>query len=97
MKTLAKWFKSHCLPTTNQDLKRLLIKIIMTQQEAATKIDTLTAKTDKVREEVLEEIATLKGLIGNVSPEVEASLARLEASVQTSDDVIPDKEVPPTT
>lgn len=71
----------------------LLNKINMNQQELADALAALKEQTDKARAEVVAKIASLEQAIidaGNVTPAVETALADLKASVQASDDVVPD-------
>lgn len=68
----------------------------MNQQELAQELANLKTQNDKARAEVLAKIAALEQAIanaGNTTPEVDAALAELKASVQTDDDIVAD-EVP---
>jgi len=70
-----------------------LKRIIMNMQELAQSIADLKVQNDKARAEVLEKIAALEAAVanaGNTTPEVDAALADLKASVQTDDDIVPD-------
>ena len=70
-----------------------LKRIIMNMQELAQGLTDLKAQTDKARAEVVKKIADLEAAIanaGNTTPEVDAALEALKASVQATDDVVPD-------
>lgn len=70
-----------------------LNKIMATQAELAQQLRDLTAQNEKARVEILAKIAALEQAIidaGNTTPEVDAALADLKASVQTDDDIVPD-------
>lgn len=67
----------------------------MTQAELAAELAAVKVQNDKARAEVLAKIQALEDAIanaGNTTPEVDAALADLKASVQTDDDIVPDPE-----
>lgn len=69
--------------------------IMTTQAELAAELSALKAQVDKVRAEVTEKVQSLEDALnaaGTVSPEVEAALADLKASVQAADDLNPDPQ-----
>lgn len=73
--------------------RKVLKGLLMNMQELAQGLADLTAQTDKARAEVVQKIADLEAAIanaGNTTPEVDAALEALKASVQASDDVVPD-------
>ena len=85
----------HHYPENNKIIK-LLKSIIMTQAELAQQLTDVTAQNEKARAEILQKIADLEAAItaaGNVTPEVEAALTELKASVQTDDDIVADPVV----
>ena len=68
-------------------------QIMATQAELAQELRDLKAQNDKARQEVLDKIAALELALGNAgttTPEVDAALADLKASIQTDDDIVPD-------
>lgn len=68
------------------------LKLIMANQaEHAAELRALKEQNDKARAEVLAKIAALELAIGQTTPEVDAALANLKASVQTDDDIVPDE------
>lgn len=70
----------------------LLRCIIMKQAEVATRLEALDLKVEKIGTEtssILAEIATAKE---DASPEVVAALEKVEARLQTVDDLVKDKE-----
>jgi len=70
-----------------------LKRIIMNMQELAQGLTDLKTQTDKARAEVVQKIADLEAAIanaGNTTPEVDAAIEALKASVQATDDVVPD-------
>lgn len=72
---------------------KLLKRIAMNMQELKAAIDAATAQADKARAEIVQKITDLEAAIanaGNTTPEVDAALAALHASVQATDDVVPD-------
>lgn len=65
-----------------------------TQAELAQELRDLKLQNDKARAEVLAKIQALEDALaaaGNTTPEVDAALADLKASVQTDDDIVPDQ------
>lgn len=78
------------------EIVKLLKQIHMNQQEFAQELAGLKAQVDKANAEILAKITTLTQAIeaaGNITPEVQAALADLKASVQSTDDIVPDAEV----
>lgn len=69
----------------------ILKKITMTNEEAVAKIDAQEVKITKIQTEIqgLKD-AILSG--GNVSPEIEAALARVDAALQATDDMNEDAQ-----
>lgn len=70
-----------------------LNKIMATQAELAQQLRDITAQNEKARVEILAKIAALEAAIataGSTTPEVDAALADLKASVQIDDDLNPD-------
>ena len=62
----------------------------MTQAELTQQLTDLKAQVDKVKTEIQSDLDKLAEAIanqGNVSPEVEAALSDLKASVQSADDL----------
>lgn len=99
--------RKKCKPHSNdeeikqslEEIKQKLNIIMATQAELAKQLRDITAQNEKARQEILDKIATLEQAIidaGNTTPEVDAALADLKASVQADDDLNPD-EVPTTT
>ncbi len=65
----------------------------MTSQiELATQLAALAAQQDKARAEIVAKLAALEeAIVANpVSPDVEAAVAALRASIQATDDIVPD-------
>jgi DNA repair ATPase RecN len=71
-----------------------LNKLTMTTQEAIQKINDNTAKLEKVRTEV-QNLKDAVANAGNVDPEIEAALGRLDAALTAVDDINPDEVVNP--
>jgi hypothetical protein len=68
-------------------------KIMATQAELAAQLIEITAQNEKARTEILAKVADLEAAIetaGSTTPEVDAALAALKASVQADDDLNPD-------
>jgi septal ring factor EnvC (AmiA/AmiB activator) len=79
----------------------ILNSIFMNQAELAAQLQALKAQSDKSRGEIVAKFETLEAAIANqgqTTPEVDAALADLKSSIQTTDDLIPDvpAEIPPT-
>jgi len=73
---------------------KLLNQIHMDQVQLAQELAALQAQVDKANGEILQKIADLEAAIaaaGNVTPEVQAALDALKASVQSVDDIVPDQ------
>lgn len=73
-------------------------KIMATQAELAARLTALTAQNEKAAAEQAALIQNLRDELanaGSVTPEVEAALVALEASVQRDDDVVPDTPAEP--
>lgn len=67
--------------------------IIMTQEELLGQLQALKAQNEKAKGEIVGKIAALEAAIanqGNTTPEVDAALADLKASIQATDDIVPD-------
>lgn len=67
-----------------------------TQAELAQQLSEITAQNEKAKAEIVGKIADLEAAIangGNTTPEVDAALASLKASVQSTDDIVPDPPV----
>ena len=64
-------------------------KIMVTQAEATAQIDALTAQVEKVAAEI-QTLIDAAGSQPNLTPELEASINRLAAAVQTADEKNPD-------
>lgn len=67
--------------------------IIMTQAEELALLQALKVQNEKAKGEILAKIATLETAVanaGNTSPEVDAALADLKTSIQSTDDIVPD-------
>jgi len=67
--------------------------ILMTQAEELQLLRDLKAQNEKAKAEILAKIQALEDAIanqGNTSPEVDAALADLKASIQSTDDIVPD-------
>ena len=65
----------------------------MNHAELAAELQTLAAQADKAKAEVLAKLAELETAIiaaGTTTPEVDAALASLKASVQGVDDIVAD-------
>lgn len=74
-----------------------LNQLIMTQQEAIQKLDTLATQVEKVKTEV-QALVDAAGQEDEVSPELQAAIDRVSAAVQGVDDLNPDAtEEPPVT
>lgn len=64
-----------------------------TQAEHATDLRTLKDQNEKARAEIVAAIKVLEDALanaGSTSPEVDAAMADLKASVQADDDMNPD-------
>lgn len=74
-------------------INKKLNQLIMTNEEAIAKLDAQATQLEKVRTEVqtLIDAATNQG---NVSPELEAAINRVQAAIQTVDDQNADAEPP---
>ena len=75
---------------------KTLNTLMATMQELAQALDELTAQSEKAKGEILGKIAELETAVansGNTSPEVDEKLAALKASVQGTDDIVPDAPV----
>lgn len=73
---------------------KLLKQIIMNQQEAAEKLNTVATQVAKVQTEVQKLIDTANG-DDTVSPELQAAIDSVAAAVQGVDDLNADEETPP--
>lgn len=63
----------------------------LTQAEAAAKLDAQAVTLEKIRTEV-QALKDAAANDGNVSPELEAAIARVEAAITGVDDINPDAE-----
>lgn len=64
-----------------------------TQAELAQSLADVSTQVDKAKAEIVAKIGDLETALanaGNTSPEVDAALAALKASVQGVDDIVPD-------
>lgn len=95
-KNWIRWIKSHCLPATKHDLNKLKELIIMNNAELVEKLNALEARANKIIGEVQKLLEALANA-GNVSPEVESAVARVETVIGTLDDLNPDAPVEPPT
>jgi hypothetical protein len=71
----------------------LLNKIQMTEQEVLDRLDAADAKAEKNKQETIAVVAELKAAIeaqGTVSPAVTAALDKLDATLQSTDDLVAD-------
>lgn len=69
-----------------------------TEAEVAAALQALTVQVNKIKGEVAAKLQALADAIanqGNVTPEVEAALAELQAAVGQVDDLNPDDVTPP--
>lgn len=85
-------FKNNTSPGLNS-LHLKLDNIMATQAQLAQELRDVKVQNDKSRAEILAKIAALEDAIANgggTTPEVDAALADLKASVQTDDDIVPD-------
>lgn len=78
-------------------IKRLFINlkgtIKMTFDELKVQLDAMTAQNEKAHQEHVAKLAELEAAIaaaGQTTPEVDAALAALKASIQRDDDMNPD-------
>ena len=73
-------------------IRNLSLEIAVNQAELQAELESLTAQADKIKAEALAAIAALEAAVANgqTSPEVNAALAGLRASVQGVDDINPD-------
>ena len=65
----------------------------LSQSQLAAELTAIKDQNEKARTEILAKIAALEEALanaGNTTPEVDAALADLKASVQTDDDLNPD-------
>jgi hypothetical protein len=86
-------YHTHYHESDDCEILKLLKKILMNQAELAAELKAVKDQNDKSRAEVLAKFDALEAAIvaaGNTSPEVDAALAELKASVQTDDDLIED-------
>lgn len=69
--------------------------IMATQAETLQELLDLKAQVDKANTEIVTKIAALEAAIvsaSNTTPEVDAALAALKASIQVVDDIVPDAQ-----
>lgn len=83
------------------NIERKLNKIIMTQAELVTQLNTITAQVAKIGVETgntLQQVIDLKALLaagGTVTPEVIDAVTALQAQAQKTDDLVPDAPATP--
>jgi hypothetical protein len=71
-----------------------LNQIIMTQAEAAQKLNTALTQIGKVKTEV-EKLKEAAQNAGNVSPELQAAIDGVSSAIQGVDDINPDEVTEP--
>ncbi len=74
-------------------LKQLLETVMATQKEMADKLNVVSDQLTKIGAEsaqLLKDIADLKVLAGDASPELQAAVEKVAAQAQTVDDLVPD-------
>lgn len=67
----------------------------MTKEELTQELESITAQNEKARAEIMQKLADLEAAVaaaGNTTPEIDAAVAALKASVQTDDDMNADVE-----
>jgi hypothetical protein len=67
--------------------------ILMTQAEELQLLRDLKAQNEKAKAEILAKIQALEDAIANggaTTPEIDAALADLKTSIQSTDDIVPD-------
>lgn len=79
-----------CFLNPFRTIIKKLNSIMATQEEHAAELRAVKEQNDKARAEVLAKISALELAIGQTTPEVDAAMADLKASVQTDDDIVPD-------
>jgi len=85
------------LPATRGQVARLGEIIMATQAELAQRLNDLHAQNEKARAEQAAAMQALRDALenaGNTSPEVDAAVERLAASIQSEDDENPDTPTP---
>jgi type II secretory pathway component PulF len=82
---------------TKKGLLKLLIqqgeKIMATQAEVTAELVALKDQNEKAKVEILAKLAALEAASANAgqsTPEEDAALADLKASIQGTDDIVPD-------
>ena len=78
---------------TQKRIFSLLNTIKMTEQEVLDRLDAAAAKAEKNKQETIAVVAELKDAIaaqGTVSPAVTAALDKLDATLQSTDDLVAD-------
>lgn len=86
----------HCAGTVLAYISRLERKILVNQQETLDLLNSVQATVDKIGVEstaTLQHVTDLEAALANQganSPEVDAALAKLKASTQAIDDLVPD-------
>lgn len=94
-------FRSRPAPVTKEDLMSLLKVIIMKQNELAAQLNATAENVRKIETEtrtLLTKVADLQAALenqDNVSPDLEAAAAALQAQVQVVDDLVPDAPAEP--
>ena len=77
-------------------INKTLKKMAENQAQLAEELGVVKAQVEKITTEYTTRIATLEEALvaaGNITPEVQAALDGLKASVQIADDVTPDPAV----
>src|ERR1044071_9396933 len=78
-------------------LTRKVKQIMATQQELATKLNSIGDELDKAFKEITDAVQALKDALanaGNSTPEVDAAVARLDTAAQALDNINPDAPTP---
>ena len=81
-----------------RDVYSQLNNIKMNNEEVAKELADFKAQVDKSNAEIAAKIIALEGAItnaGEVTPEVVAAMEALKASIQKTDDIVPDAPIVP--
>lgn len=73
-----------------QPILHYLKEIIMKQDQAVEILGNLGTQLTKVSGEITKALEDARANAGDLTPELEAALTRIQASVQTLDDLNPD-------
>lgn len=86
------WFKSHALPSNENDLKKMEHAIMAKLTTLKEQLDALNAQLEKAKGEIVAEIEALKGALSDVDipEEAQASLDKLAGLAQSLDELNPD-------